>query len=382
MTSRPPRGFPESEFAARLERAQAAMAVERLDAVLLTGEVEIRYFSGFLTQFFQSPTRPWFLVLPKSGKPIAVIPAIGAQAMARTWVEEIRTWSSPHADDDGVSLLAQTLAEQGRCIGLPMGRESSLRMPLNDFNRLRRRLDGTEFKDASPIIANLRMIKSEREIDKIAFACTCVSDAFDRAPELFAVGQSDVEAFRRFKIECLNQGVDDVSYLVGGAGEGGYGDIISPPLGREIRSGDVLILDTGCTYDGYFCDFDRNFAFGDAGDEAHRAYDTVYQATEAGLAAARPGATCADLYRAMHGVMGGEGDVGRLGHGLGMQLTEGPSNTAWDETELRPGMVMTLEPGVAYGNGKVMVHEENIVIRDGPPQLLSRRAPPELPVIA
>ena len=74
-------------------------------------------------------------------------------------------------------------------------------------------------------------------------------------------------------------------------------------------------------------------------------------------------------------------DVGRLGHGLGMQLTEWPSNTAWDQTVLVPGMVMTLEPGMTYLPDKMMVHEENLVIREEGPQLLSRRAPAELPVI-
>jgi Xaa-Pro aminopeptidase len=74
-------------------------------------------------------------------------------------------------------------------------------------------------------------------------------------------------------------------------------------------------------------------------------------------------------------------DVGRLGHGLGMQLTEWPSNTAWDTTELRPGMVLTLEPGMTFAEGKVMVHEENIVVREDGAELLTRRAAAELPVI-
>ena len=263
-----------------------------------------------------------------------------------------------------------------------MGRESALRMPLTDFARLRQRINGVEFVDATPIISALRLIKSELEIEKIAHACACVSDAFDAAPNLFSVGESDIEAFRKFKIEYLNRGVDDVPYLVGGAGSGGYDDIISPPSGRSMETGDVLVLDTGCTYDGYFCDFDRNFAFGMADDEVRQVYRTVYRATEAGLVAARPGATCANLYAAMHDVIKVEGDVGRLGHGLGMQLTEGPSNTPWDNTRLRPGMVMTLEPSMSFGAGKVMVHEENIVIRDGEPELLTRRAKPELPIIS
>ena len=65
----PGRGFPASEFEARLERAQALMRGAGLGALLLTTEPEIRWFTGFLTQFWQSPTRPWFLVVPSTGKP-------------------------------------------------------------------------------------------------------------------------------------------------------------------------------------------------------------------------------------------------------------------------------------------------------------------------
>jgi Xaa-Pro dipeptidase len=74
-------------------------------------------------------------------------------------------------------------------------------------------------------------------------------------------------------------------------------------------------------------------------------------------------------------------DVGRIGHGLGMQLTEWPSHRPGDTTVLREGMVITLEPGMEFAPSKVMVHEENIVIRDGAPEILSRRAPSELPII-
>jgi Xaa-Pro dipeptidase len=147
----------------------------------------------------------------------------------------------------------------------------------------------------------------------------------------------------------------------------------------------VLILDTGCVYDGYFSDFDRNFAIGAADDAARRAYDTVYRATEAGLAAARPGATSADLFGAMQTVLEAGGAlgnaVGRLGHGLGSELTEPPSHAAFDDTVLSPGMVITLEPGMEFAPGRNMVHEENLVIRDDGAELLSRRAAAELPVI-
>ncbi|NQU56914.1 MAG: aminopeptidase P family protein [Rhodospirillales bacterium] len=389
MQKNPPaRGFSVAEFESRLARAQTMMTGANFDALLLSSEAEVRYFTGFLTQFWQSPTRPWFVVVPKAGKPIAVIPEIGAPCMGRTWVDDIRTWSSPDLEDDGVSLLGETLREvagQRGKIGLPMGHETHLRMPLADFDRLRSTLDDMEFSDATAIVRGLRMVKSEAEIGKITHACELVSNAFDQAPNLFRLGQSEAEVFRAFKIECLGQGVDDVSYLVGGAGPGGYNDIISPPSGRVIVKGDILILDTGCTFDGYFCDFDRNFAFGHASDGARRAYEAVYRATEAGLMAARPGATCADVFEAMGRVMDEAGalgnTVGRVGHGLGMQLTEWPSLSAQDKTVLEAAMVITLEPGMIFAPGKVMVHEENIVIREGGAELLSRRAASELLVI-
>ena len=74
-------------------------------------------------------------------------------------------------------------------------------------------------------------------------------------------------------------------------------------------------------------------------------------------------------------------DVGRMGHGLGAQLTEWPSLTATDNTPLQPGMVMTLEPGMEFASGKLMVHEENIVITESGAELLSKRAAAEMPII-
>jgi len=384
----PPRGFPPGEFEARLEKAQRAMARSSIDALLLTTEPEVRYFTGFLTQFWQSPTRPWFLLVPASGKPVAVIPAIGAECMSRTWISDIRTWSSPNAADDGVVLLAEALNEMadptGR-IGVMMGKETHLRMPLEQYATLCAKFPAAEFIDATSIVRDLRMVKSETEIEKIAYICGVASDAFDALPDIAATGMPEAEIFRRFKIELLSRGADDCPYLVGRAAMGGYADIISPPTERPVSHGDVLILDTGSVFDGYYCDFDRNFAFGNASDDVSRAYQVVYQATEAGIAAARPGATTTDLYNAMNKVLQDAGalsnDVGRLGHGLGMQLTEWPSHTSWDFTELEPGMVLTIEPGMEFAPGKLMVHEENIVIREGPPQLLTKRAAMELPVI-
>jgi len=386
--STPPRGFPDTEYQARTQRAQALMAASGLDAMLLTTEADICYFTGFLTQFWQSPTRPWFLIVPATGKPVAVIPEIGAALMNRTWLDDIRTWPSPRPLDEGVSLLADSLAElcgpSGR-LGIPMGPETHLRMPLADYDRLCKHLPGVAINDASDVIRKLRMVKSPAEIEKIAWASRQVSRVFEDLPAILVPGMSEREIFRRFKTACLDAGLDNVPYLVGGAGPGGYSDIISPPSERQIVSGDILMLDTGAVFDGYYCDFDRNYAFAPVPEEARRAYDILYEATEAGFAAARPGALCRDVFNAMQSVLekgGAQGnDVGRLGHGLGMQLTEWPSLTPEDATPLQPGMVLTLEPAMTFAPGKSMVHEENIVIEADGAGWLTRRAAPELPVI-
>ncbi|MBL4807814.1 MAG: aminopeptidase P family protein [Rhodobacteraceae bacterium] len=388
MNNTPPRGFTEIEFAARTARAQRRMAGQGLSGMLLTTEAEVRYFSGFHTLFWQSPTRPWFLFVPVEGKPIAIIPEIGAALMRQTWLDDIRTWSAPNPQDDGISLLTELLsplAQTGASIGMLKGHETTLRMPLGDYERLLNGLPGLRIDDATGIVRALRMTKSAAEIEKLSHICTIGSATFAQIPEFTHEGMPFEETFRAFRREALLQGADDVPYLVGGAGPGGYDDVISPPSGRSSQSGDVMMMDTGATWDGYFCDFDRNFAIGHADDLSRRAYDVLWRATEAGLVAARVGTTCRELFQAMRSVIveidDQGGDVGRLGHGLGMQLTEWPSLADFDDTVIEEGMVLTLEPSLSYGNARLMVHEENIVIRAGGAELLSRRAAPELPVI-
>ncbi|MDN5788789.1 Xaa-Pro peptidase family protein [Pseudorhodobacter sp.] len=359
-----------------------------LDGILLCSEAEIRYFSGFRTLFWQSPTRPWFMFLPVDGKPVAIIPEIGAALMRQTWVQDIRTWAAPHPEDDGISLLHDLLqpfaARTGR-IGLLKGHETGLRMPLGDYERLMAGLPGLRSEDATGIIRALRMVKSSAEINKLEHICAIGSRTFAAVPEFTHAGQPLNETFRAFRREALLQGADDVPYLVGAAGQGGYIDVISPPGPQPLQKGDILMMDTGATFDGYFCDFDRNWAIGHADNLSRRAYDVLWRATEAGLEGATAGATCRDLFNAMRKVIAemdsSGGDVGRLGHGLGMQLTEWPSHAAFDATVLQKNMVQTLEPSLSYGTGRMMVHEENIVVGNGRARLLSTRAAPELPVI-
>ncbi len=386
--SRPARGFPRSEFEARAARAQALMTEAGLDGLLVTIKANVRYFSGFDSQFWESPTRPWFLLVPRQGAPVAVIPEIGAPGMAATWVEDIRTWPAPVPEDDGVSLLAaaiEALPRRFGRIGAELGPETALRMPAADFERVRRAVAPREVADGSAIIRRLRMIKSPAEIARIRHICQLASDAFEALPARLGAGDSEREACRKLRLELIGRGADDTPYVMGASGPGGYDNIVMGPTDRVLGPGDLLIIDTGSVFDGYFCDFDRNFAFGPPDDAARRAHDVVYRATEAGIAAARPGATTTEVWRAMAAVLevGGSigNNVGRLGHGLGLEMTEPPSNRPGDDTPIEPGMVLTIEPGMLFAPGRMMVHEENLVVTEDGSALLTRRAPPEMPVI-
>jgi len=160
--------------------------------------------------------------------------------------------------------------------------------------------------------------------------------------------------------------------------------VISPAGPEPVETGDILMLDTGVMRDGYFCDFDRNFAIGAPAQAVRDAHARLIEAVDAAAAIARPGITASDLFHAMDRIVtGGAGgsDAGRLGHGLGMQLTEAPSLTADDRTVIEAGMVLTLEPGIEVTPGRWMVHEENIVIGRDKTTFLSTRRGPEIAVI-
>ena len=383
----PTRGFSQTEFEARTGLTQQLMHAANLDAILVTTEAEIRYYTGFHTQFFESPTRPWFLVIPAEGKPIAVIPAIGETGMCATWIDDVHTWQSPRPSDDGISLLSnviEALSSRFGRVGMPMGPESILRMPAADAQTLAQNLS-SDVVDCAELLLQQRFVKSPAEIEKIRHVCQITSGAFETLPSFAEIGHSELDITKRMRIDLLERGADNTPFMVAGSGPGGYDSIIMGPTSRIPESGDVLIIDTGTVFDGYFCDFDRNFGFRHVADDTARANDAIHQALDAGFEAARPGAKMRDVWSAMWKIMEDAGalgnSIGRMGHGLGMLLTEWPSVHPDDQRVLEPGVVMTLEPGMTFEPGRQLVHEENIVITENGAEYLTRRAPPEIPVI-
>ena len=302
--------------------------------------------------------------------------------MSKTWVEDIRTWPSPDLKDDGISLLSDTLEEiaKNKNIGIPSGPETYVRMPKTDLKKLSQNVKLTSDFD---IVKKLRMTKTNEEIDKIENACGIAADAFQRVPEIAFENVNLDEVFRKFQVLCLESGADWVPYLAGGADTEGYDDVISPAKVAPLKKRDILMLDTGLVWDGYFCDYDRNWSVGTPSKIVSDAYSQLLEASDAAFELAKPGATASDLFHAMNSILTQNSsgtDAGRLGHGVGMSLTEWPSLIPDDHTVLEQGMVLSLEPGVTIRD-KIIVHEENIEITETGARYLSPKADKGLSII-
>jgi Xaa-Pro dipeptidase len=382
------RGFLKEEYKIRILNLQKKMQNNNIDVTLVTSPHNFRYFTGLDSYFWESPTRPWFLLIPQSEDPIAVIPSIGETALRKTWIKNIYTWPSPRPKDEGITILIEvlnSLLENKSNIGCEIGQESNLRMSISDFDKLRINLSNFNFVDGSKFIWQIRMIKSQNEIKKIKKIISIASNVFDNLPDHIEIGMTEIDICNFFKRELLKNGADHTLYMSCASGQGGYDQIICNPSEKKLQDGDILIIDTGTTYDGYFCDFDRNYGFGKIKKEANYAYLTLWEASEKALEIIKPGFTCGDISNAMNLILNRSGlssnNVGRMGHGLGLQLTEPPSIMYDDKTVLKENMILTIEPSYEYLPGKMLVIEENILITKDGFELLTSRSPKKLPLI-
>ena len=383
------RGFDKKEYKERVNRALKLMEKSNLEMLLITSPQNFRYFTGLDSYFWESPARPWFVLLSQGNDPIAIVPSIGESALQKTWVKDIKTWQSPNPGDEGVSAVKEailTINKHGCRIGCEMGKESYLRMAINDFNKLNDILANHKFIDASPLIWKLRMIKSINEISKMKKIISIASQAFDELHNHINIGQSEIEITNIMKKKLLDLGADHTLYMSCASGSGGYDQIICDPTEKKLTTGEVLTIDTGTTYDGYFCDFNRNFGFGKIDNSANNAYETLWEATEIGMQKAKPGNTCEDIYKAITDILDKDNpilnSVGRMGHGVGLQLTEPPSIMPNDKTLLKENMIIALEPCLEYAPNTMIVHEENILITKNGFERLSTRTPKSIPIIS
>jgi Xaa-Pro dipeptidase len=384
--------FTHEEFGGRIEAARRVMRELELDAVLVTSEANFRYMTGYILQAPVQIARPRYYVLPLEGMPCAIVPKTNVDGMRQTTiVEDIRFWIAPCPEDDGVSLVADALRAALRRysqIGVEIGQEARLGMPVLDYMRLVELLAPARFVDGEQVFRRIRMVKSTAEIDRIRRIAKIVSGSFARLPSLLRVGDTEWSACRRMQLDLVLHGAHRTPHLTGVSGPGGYTNINTGPTSRLLEPGSVMTIDAGCCYDNYWCDFNRNFAFGHVSNEVARAHTAVHAATDAGLQAVRPGVHTRDVFAAMGAVFSGlgapGGTVGRMGHGIGLLAPEPPSVNADDDTVLTAGMVITLEPSMSFtyqDQARIMVQEENLVVTDDGYELLTTRTPSEMPLI-
>ena len=149
----------------------------------------------------------------------------------------------------------------------------------------------------------------------------------------------------------------------------------------------MVYMGAGCAYHAYWSDQVRVFAVGRATDHQRRLYAVMHEAFESCFAIMRPGVAVRDIMRTSLAVLeaGGAGPyvgrLGRIGHGTGLDLSEPPSINADDPGVLEPGMVLYLEPNFLSPEGNFLV-EDTVLVTENGCELLSSRAPAELPVIA
>ena len=378
--------FPKEEYLKRLDNIHKKLENENIDAIVITTPANFRYFSGLDSNFWESPTRPWFLIISKNGKIKALVPSIGLSAIESTFIKDIEVWQSPNPKDEGTSLLKKIIKTfpKNSNIGFELGMETYLRMSIKEFLKIKKDLQEYNFIDSTNIVWSLRKIKSDLEIKNIEKVCSITSKVFNNLINKISLGMSEREIATIFKKDLINNGVDYIMYLSCASGINGYNQIICNPSEKKIGDGDILIIDTGSTLNGYYCDFDRNFGFGNINQKSSDAYNKLWNATEKTLEIIKPGISCKEVYESLSKNLFSsnvKSSVGRMGHGFGLQLTEPPSIMIDDNTILEKNMILALEPSIEIENDLMLVHEENILITQNGNRLLSSRTPKELPVI-
>lgn len=390
--------FPQIEFENRVERARRLMKQYSFDALLVTSEYNLRYFVGEVSSTPIQTTRPRFLLIPMSGDVVGVVPrGVDEFWQDTTWVKTCRSWPSPNPKDEGVSTLIKTFEEllpKTAKIGIELGAESRLGFPAGDFLRVMDAMKPRTFADASdPIFTPLRMVKSALEVDRIRTVCDITSEAFENLTAKLRPGMTEQEACRIFELEAFARGVEKTAKVQGVSGRGGYPRYYGVPSDRVLSDGDILFIDAGFLFDYYYCDFDRHYAFGKPDPHTEAAYQTVWDATETGIASVRPGIPISDVWTAMSKALNASKTeikpttVGRMGHSMGLWMPEPPSVHPEDKTMLVPGMILNIEPGATYasyfdGSPKIMLHEEVVVVTDTGAELLTRRASRSIPTVS
>jgi Xaa-Pro dipeptidase len=359
------------EFHARLLHAQELMSQldPKFDALFVGPGTSLYYFTGIRWGLSE---RLLALILPRSGQPILISPAFeeGRMRELMRFPLEVRVWQE---DESPSKLIAASLADQNMRTGR-MGIEETL--PFTFYDHFRAAAPGFECVSADPVTIACRAQKSAHELELMRLACEATCNVYR-------------QVFASLKEEMSEQ---DIAGLVN-AGYGkmnlrGYALVLlgasaALPHGsnqpQTLKEGDVVLIDGGCKVDGYESDVTRTAIFGKPSEKIQRAYETVRNAQNAALDAARTGKLSGSVDDAARGVITSAGFgpgykyfTHRLGHGIGLDGHEHPYLVRGSKTVLEAGMTFSNEPGI-YIPGEFGLRCEDVmaIAPDGPAQLLT-----------
>ncbi len=339
------------------------------------------YLSGGYGDF--SYSRPTMMILPKDDHPVVIVHDFFESSRQReSWVEDIRVYKSLQGLP--VKLVKQVIGDlglRGAAIGAELGREQRLGVSYHDFVALTKELSNVEFIDASDVLWELRMIKSEAEMRCQRKACEITSKAFETCFATVKEGMQEKAAVQTLLEATLAQG-GSAAWVFGNSGPYNYDSGSLPTPGKQsLKRGNLLWLDTGCKFNGYASDFSRMAAIGEPSEAQKKMYETVNRITNTVVDAIRPGIKTCDLSKLCNSEfekaglqdLWGEGDCSsrftnqaqRLGHGIGMMTTEPPHIALFDDTVLKPGMTITIEPTIATDDGHFNIESNVLVTEDG-----------------
>jgi Xaa-Pro dipeptidase len=352
------------ELAARQEQARKLMAANGLNAILLMSGTSLTYFTGIR---WWGGERMFAYILPAKGEAFYVCPAF-EEGRAREEIVKapngdhanVRTWQE---DESPYRLVSEGLRDGGIATG-KLGIEEMTRFFFVDG--IAQAAPQLTLTSATPVTAGCRMVKSAHEIALMRLAAQVTLSAYEAVYHALRDGmtQNDVESLIAAAYGQLGF-PGDASVEVD--------EYTAYPHGSNtpqvIREGSIVMIDDGCTVEGYQSDITRTFVLGKLpaknGDKMKRVFDIVHHAQSAALAAARPEVECGSIDDAARKVITDAGYgpdykyfAHRLGHGLGMDGHEWPYLVRGNKTKLQANVTTSNEPGI-YIRGEFGIRLED-----------------------
>lgn len=361
----------------RIEKARRLMAEHRIDAIMLTGGTSLVYFSNI---HWGLSERLFAMVLPAKGEPFYVSPAfeedrareqIALGPLARS--ADVRTWDEHESPYERV---AQGLKDRGIASGR-LGIEETVRFVFSDG--VARAAPALKIVSGTPVTAGCRMTKDAHELELMRLASRITLKAYEAAWRGLRDGLTQNEFAALVAAAHTKLGAQ------GGAGVQ-VGQYSALPHGsitpQTIREGTILLIDGGCSVEGYTSDISRTFVLGKATDSMNKVFAIEHRAQSAALSAAKPGVPCEAVDAAARKVIvdAGYGPdythfTHRVGHGLGMDGHEWPYLVRGNTLPLAPGMVFSDEPGI-YIRGEFGVRlEDDMFITESGAELFTPQSP-------